>query len=152
MPYIQPTHRTVLDPAIHELSKRIAELAAAMPEETAFAGLINYACTSLAMQVIEARFGRLRYGTIATLTGVFKNIADEFYRRVAAPYEERQREKNGDVTLFERYARRLSSFDTKRRRPDISGICAMRTMGGRYWAHRCSIDDECGFRQGFREL
>jgi hypothetical protein len=52
------------------------------------------------MQVIEARFGGIRYGTIATLTGVFHNIADEFYRRVAAPYEDRQIAASGDVPEY----------------------------------------------------
>jgi len=102
MPYIRPEHRSGLDPAIRELANRIAEIARNLPEETAFAGLLNYACTSLAMQVVEARFGRIRYGTIATITGVFKNIADEFYRRVAAPYEDAQIAKNGDVPAYEK--------------------------------------------------
>jgi len=106
MPYVKPEHRDALDPAIAALADRLVELARAMPEETAFAGLLNYACTSLAMRVVEARFGRIRYGTIATLTGVFKNVADEFYRRVAAPYEDRQIAANGDVPLYEEYARR----------------------------------------------
>jgi hypothetical protein len=100
MPYVKAEYRDVLDPAIRDLSQRIAEIARSLPEETAFAGLLNYACTSLAMQVVEARFGRIRYGTIATITGVFKNIADEFYRRVAAPYEEQQIAANGDVPLY----------------------------------------------------
>jgi hypothetical protein len=106
MPYIKPPHREALDPAIRELSRCLVELARTMPEESAFAGLLNYACTSLAMQVVEGRFGRIRYGTIATVTGVFKNIADEFYRRVAAPYEDRQIEANGDVPLYEAYLKR----------------------------------------------
>jgi hypothetical protein len=105
MPYVKADHRSALDPAIRELARGIAEIAATLPEETAFAGLLNYACTSLAMQIIEARFGRIRYGTIATVTGVFKNVADEFYRRVAAPYEDRQIAANGDVPLYEQYAR-----------------------------------------------
>lgn len=104
MPYVKPEHRTALDPAIRELSRAIVDLARTMPEETAFAGLLNYACTSVAMQVVDGRFGRLRYGAIATLTGVFKNIGDEFYRRVAAPYEDRQIRANGDVPLYEVYA------------------------------------------------
>jgi hypothetical protein len=104
MPYVKPEHRKALDPAIRQLSQAIVELARAMPEETAFAGLLNYSCTSLAMRVIEGRFGRLRYGVIATLTGVFKNIGDEFYRRIAAPYEDRQIHANGDVPLYEAYA------------------------------------------------
>jgi hypothetical protein len=107
MPYVKAEHRKALDPAIRELSRGIAEIAQSMPEETAFAGLLNYACTSIAMQVVEVRFGRLRYGTIATLTGVFKNVADEFYRRIAAPYEDRQIAANGDVPLYEDYTKRL---------------------------------------------
>lgn len=107
MPYVKPEYRDALDPAVRALADRIAELAGAMPEETAFAGLLNYACSSLAMQVLEARFGRIRYGTIATVTGVFKNIADEFYRRVAAPYEDRQIETNGDLAQYEGATKRL---------------------------------------------
>jgi hypothetical protein len=105
MPYVKAEYRTALDPAIRELSRSIVEVARTMPEETAFAGLLNYACTSVAMQVIEGRFGRIRYGTIATVTGVFKNIADEFYRRVAAPYEDDQIAANGDVPLYAQHAR-----------------------------------------------
>jgi hypothetical protein len=107
MPYVKLESREILDAAIRELADRIVQVARTMPEETAFAGLLNYACTSLAMQVVEARFGRLRYGTIATVTGVFKNVADEFYRRVASAYEDRQIEKNGDVPLYEAYAKRI---------------------------------------------
>jgi hypothetical protein len=107
MPYVRLESREHLDATIRELARRIAEVARTMPEETAFAGLLNYACTSLAMQVVEARFGRLRYGTIATVTGVFKNISDEFYRRVAAVYEDRQITKNGDVPLYEEYTKRI---------------------------------------------
>ncbi|MGA7123482.1 MAG: hypothetical protein WBY94_25490 [Polyangiaceae bacterium] len=107
MPYIKVEARQQLDPSIRELAERIVHASRAMPEETAFAGLLNYACTSLAIQVVESRFGRLRYGTIATVTGVFKNIADEFYRRVASLYEDRQIAANGDVPLYEEYARRI---------------------------------------------
>jgi hypothetical protein len=106
MPYVPSDFRETLDPAIRELARCIVEIARTKPEETAFAGLLNYACTSVAMHVIEGHFGRIRYGTIATVTGVFKNISDEFYRRVAAPYEEQQIAANGDVPLYEEYGRR----------------------------------------------
>jgi len=104
MPYVKPEHRSALDPAIRELAGRLSDVARSLPEETAFAGLLNYACTSLAIQVVHARFGGLRYGVIATVTGVFKNVADEFYRRVGVPYEDRQIAKNGDVPLYEAYS------------------------------------------------
>jgi hypothetical protein len=100
MPYVKPEARQALDASIRDLAEKIAGLAGAQPEEMAFAGLLNYACTSLAMQVVARRFGRIRYGTIAALTGVFHNVADEFYRRVAAPYEDEQILKNGDVPAY----------------------------------------------------
>jgi hypothetical protein len=40
------------------------------------------------------------------VTGVFRNVADEFYRRVASPYEDQQIRANGDVPLYDAYARR----------------------------------------------
>ncbi len=104
MPYVKAEHRNALDPAIRELAERLSDVASSLPEETAFAGLLNYACTSLAIQVVHTRFGRLRYGVIATVTGVFKNVADEFYRRVGVAYEDRQIAKNGDVPLYEVYS------------------------------------------------
>jgi hypothetical protein len=106
MPYVKPELRQALDPAIRELSRALVDAARSLPDETAYAGLLNYACTSVAIQVIEGRFGKIRYGTIATVTGVFKNVADEFYRRVAAPYEDQQIAANGDVPLYEEYAKR----------------------------------------------
>jgi hypothetical protein len=108
MPYVKPELRQALDPAIRELSRALVDAARSLPDETAYAGLLNYACTSVAIQVIEGRFGKIRYGTIATVTGVFKNVADEFYRRVAAPYEDQQIAANGDVPLYEEYAKRAS--------------------------------------------
>jgi hypothetical protein len=106
MPYVKPQLRTALDPAIGDLARAIVDAARDLPDETGYAGLLNYACTSVAIQVVEGRFGKIRYGTIATVTGVFKNVADEFYRRVAAPYEDRQIAENGDVPLYEEYAKR----------------------------------------------
>jgi hypothetical protein len=40
------------------------------------------------------------YWIIAILTGTFKNIADEFYRRTGVSSENQQIEKSGDVDLY----------------------------------------------------
>jgi hypothetical protein len=100
MPYIKQEYRSRLDGPVRALGDAIVAIAADSKEDTAFAGLLNYACTSVALHVIKARFGQIRYGQIALVTGVFKNVADEFYRRVAAPYEDRQIEKSGDLALY----------------------------------------------------
>ena len=100
MPYIPPRHREHLDPLIDQLADQIVRQADTLDQEAAFAGLLNYACTRLALKIIRLRFGRLRYWLIALISGTFKNISDEFYRRLAAPYEDRQMEIHGDVDLY----------------------------------------------------
>lgn len=103
MPYIASQHRQKLDPLIDQLAQQIALESQALHSDGAFAGLLNYTCTRLALKVVRQQFGPIRYWLIAMLTGIFKNIADEFYRRVAIPYENQQRESSGDVDLFQEY-------------------------------------------------
>ena len=107
MPYIAPELRQELDPLIYRLADRLAIQAEAAGYDAAFTGLLNYACTRLALAVVQRRRGRLRYWLIAALTGVFHNMADEFYRRLAAPYEDRQIRQSGDVDLFQEFLREI---------------------------------------------
>jgi len=101
MPYITQQDRRPLDPLIDQLAQQIVTQAKAHNYDAAFAGLLNYTCTRLALRVIQLQFGALRYWLIAITTGVFHNIADEFYRRLGAPYEDKQIAKNGDVDLYQ---------------------------------------------------
>jgi hypothetical protein len=103
MPYIAVKHREALDPLIDKLAWQIVQEAQALQYDGAFAGLLNYVCTRLALKVVRRQFGSMRYWLIAMLTGTFKNIADEFYRRIAIPYENRQIKKSGDVDLYREY-------------------------------------------------
>jgi Domain of unknown function (DUF6899) len=59
------------------------------------AGDLNYAMTLLAKEYIEQH--GLRYEHINTVMGVFASVQAEFYRRVAAPYEDTKIVANGDV-------------------------------------------------------
>jgi hypothetical protein len=108
MPYISQDHRQTLDPLIDQLTLQVVQEAQAMGYDGAFAGLLNYTCTRLALKIVRQRFGAMRYWIIcywiiAVLTGTFKNIADEFYRRIGVPYENHQMEKSGDVDLYREY-------------------------------------------------
>jgi hypothetical protein len=103
MPYISQEHRRTLDPLIEQLALQIVQESKVLGYDASFAGLLNYACTRLALNIVRQQFGAMRYWIIAILTGTFKNIADEFYRRIAVPYENRQIEKSGDVDLFREY-------------------------------------------------
>ena len=103
MPYISVKHREALDPLIEKLAGQIVQEAQGLQYDGAFAGLLHYVCIRLAIKVVRQQFGAMRYWLIAILTGTFKNIADEFYRRIAVPYENRQMKKSGDVDLYQEY-------------------------------------------------
>lgn len=89
MPYIKQAQREKLDPYIDALVKAINELT---PDSLVQAGILNYCCTKLGLDLIPVR----QYWAIALKSGVFRNIADEFYRRYAVPYENEKIESNGD--------------------------------------------------------
>ena len=108
MPYIVPKDRDKLDPLIDELAERIVKEAKGYEYDGAFAGLLNYTCTRLALKVVRLEFGKMRYWILAIVTGVFKNIADEFYRRLGVPYEDKQIEKSGDVDLYKEFSDEIS--------------------------------------------
>ena len=107
MPYIAPQHRQELDALIDELAGRIIQEADKMNYDAAFAGLLNYTCTCLTLKIVQRRFGRLRYWLIALITGTFKNIADEFYRRLGVPYEDQQIILNGDIDLYAQFSEEI---------------------------------------------
>ena len=107
MPYIAPKDRKKIDPIIDELAEAIVKEAKESDYDAAFAGLLNYACTRLTLKVTRGLFGKMRYWIIATVIGTFNNIADEFYRRIGLPYENKQMEKSGDVDLYEEYQKEI---------------------------------------------
>jgi uncharacterized membrane-anchored protein len=109
MPYIAPQHRQELDALIDELAGRLIQEADKMNYDAAFAGLLNYTCTCLALKIVQRRFGRLRYWLVALITGTFKNIADEFYRRLGVPYEDQQIILNGDLDLYAQFLEKIGS-------------------------------------------
>ena len=96
MPYIPAKSRPALDVHIDALAQEIKSEATAYGYDGAFAGLLNYAVTRLALKVMPDK----RYWVIAIVSGVMRNIADELYRRFAVPYEDEQIAKNGDVPEY----------------------------------------------------
>ncbi len=111
MPYIPVEQRRTCDGLIDALAGEIVRMAETAGYDGAFAGLLNYVCTRLALQIVRRRFGRLRYWLIAILTGTFKNIADEFYRRLAAAYEDRQLATSGDVDLYAEFLAEIAEVE-----------------------------------------
>ena len=87
MPYIKPEKREKYE---EEIGKLVAILKSLPPEEVD--GELNYVITKIMKEVYP-----LRYYHINKAIGVLECIKQEFYRRVAAPYEDQKIKENGDV-------------------------------------------------------
>ena len=87
MPYITQEDRPQYDEVIAELTR----LLKGKPPESVD-GHLNYVVTRIIKEVYP-----LRYYHINKAMGVLECIQHEFYRRVAAPYEDTKIEQNGDV-------------------------------------------------------
>jgi hypothetical protein len=87
MPYITQEDRPQYDEVLAELIGLLKE----KPPESVD-GHLNYVMTRVIKEVYP-----LRYYHINKAMGVLECIQHEFYRRVAAPYEDTKIEQNGDV-------------------------------------------------------
>ena len=116
MPYISEERRATLDPHVSEVITALRELG--WNE-----GDLNYTVSRLVGAAFEER---PRYHMIASITGVLKNVADEFYRRIAAPYEEAAAEKNGDVGEYARIEAKLNDAARERLASLLSNYSGLR--------------------------
>ena len=87
MPYIAAEDR----PQYNKVLEELTELLKKNPPES-IDGHLNYVITKIIKEVYP-----LRYYHINKAMGVLECVQHEFYRRVAAPYEDTKIEQNGDV-------------------------------------------------------
>jgi len=87
LPYIKPERREKYKEALEELIGILKSLPA---EEVD--GELNYVVTKIIKEVYP-----LRYFHLNKAIGVLECIKQEFYRRVAAPYEDEKIRESGDV-------------------------------------------------------
>lgn len=125
MPYVPSSKtegkqddRVVLDVAIAQLSKAIAEVSSRHGYEGAFAGELNYSITRLLQQIprdlIEKKQLKeeLRYWIQPTMYGVLLDVALEHKRRVNVAYEAEQIVKSGDCYDTPYYTRLIDVVDS----------------------------------------
>ena len=109
MPYIQAASRKELDGLIDELALRLVQDA----KKDDSPRLRRFAQLHLHPPGSEGGAAAIRLPAlllIAMLTGIFKNISDEFYRRLGAPYEDKQKARSGDVDLFQEYLEEIEKI------------------------------------------
>ena len=95
MPYISQDQRNQLDPIVDELHRQVVNLRLD-DESTNTEGCINYAITRLLMQVYGNKEST-SYQCINDALGLLDGVSKEFYRKVAAPYEDQKEFENGPV-------------------------------------------------------
>lgn len=88
MPYIEQKEREKYDRFIDNIVAFLMEI----PEEDRD-GHINYIVTKILKKVYQP----LKYKRINRAMGVLECIKQEYYRRVAEPYETIKQQENGDV-------------------------------------------------------
>jgi hypothetical protein len=99
MPYISREERVKLDDYIDQIVQAIASADEGLnnPHDLSnHLGRINY-CFS---RIVGQLMGGPSYKKIAMITGVLENIKQEFYRRIALPYEEYKISENGDIKEY----------------------------------------------------
>jgi hypothetical protein len=99
MPYTKEERRAHIDDNIENLIDSMFDLMRPPFEKTHdvrdLDGDLNYAITRLLCGVLDMHLPK--YTNINTAIGILACIQKELYRRVAAPYEDKKCEINGDV-------------------------------------------------------
>lgn len=99
MPYINESYREKLDTDIDCIVSSIKSNLLYPNDPKAFwnmVGDINYCFTRILCQLL----GDVSYSKIALATGVLENVKQEFYRRLASPYEDSKMTNNGDIPEY----------------------------------------------------
>ncbi len=91
MPYISQDKREVLDPVVNNLVETLRGLQSDDPSDNSQAN-INYVISCLLDRMYTAN-----YQEINNACGMMLATTLEYYRRVAAPYENQKIHDNGDV-------------------------------------------------------
>ena len=66
-------------------------------------GELNYAIHKLLENYLDNN--GLSYQSINDIEGALSCVKQEFYRRIAKPYEKKKLKENGDIIFYEKYER-----------------------------------------------
>lgn len=108
MPYIRQEKRDILDPTIDGLIDVLRGMQLDDPEDNTESNL-NYIISKLLNKLYTAD-----YKEINNALGMLDATKLEYYRRVAAPYENQKRFDNGDVYTLETAEKVVEDFINER--------------------------------------
>lgn len=88
MPYIEQSGRV-------DVGDGLEKLIAALNARGWQPGEVNYSIYKILLAWWRSE---PRYKTICSIMGTLSSVSNEFYRKVAAPYEDGAEKKNGEIT------------------------------------------------------
>lgn len=97
MPYINEMRRQKLDPIVDQLVHALSELQLDnFDDKNNTEGNLNYFISKLIREVYGNR-NNTSYAAINDVVGMLECVKQEYYRKVAAPYENQKEHDNGTV-------------------------------------------------------
>ena len=112
MSYIEEHYRERVDSCINELLLCIKSTLITADNVNVFSidklsdsdivklsGVLNYSISRILANIV---INDLSYAKIAIITGVLENVKQEFYRRLAASYEDKKITQNGDIREYKK--------------------------------------------------
>jgi hypothetical protein len=100
MPYIEQGERPGIDELVDPLADMLNAATAGSAGNDAMVGKLNYAVSRLAWRLCGHGAGERRYARMNAVGGALAMAAQEFYRRIAAPYEDEKIAQAGDVSVL----------------------------------------------------
>jgi hypothetical protein len=100
MPYINNEKREKYEPFINALVHQVALEIDDDPQDGDhnYVGDLNYIITTLLVKCMP----ECRYKYVNDAVGILECVKQEYYRRLAAPYEDVAIDKNGDIQVYEK--------------------------------------------------
>ena len=96
MPYVTQNMRYLVDTIVYSLADEIQAMGPEfnLQDHEYRAGILNYVITKLLKEVYG---DDLRYKDINEIIGMLECCKQEYYRKIAAPYEDQKERENGPV-------------------------------------------------------
>lgn len=92
MPYIKKSQRELLDRFVDNLLQGL--------DCEDIDGKLNYVISRL-VSASYCKSGKWKYATIQRVMGLFHCVSQEFYHRIAVPYEAEAEARNGDIKEYD---------------------------------------------------
>jgi uncharacterized protein DUF6899 len=90
MPYLTQDDRLKFNRLLIELGEQLQT-----------SGELNYCIARLTMEFLKKIRGpQVTYHDLSRIHGVLQDVANEYYRKVMAPYEDNKEKENGEVFYY----------------------------------------------------